>query len=222
MVSISSDREPILHVLVGEREISDPAALDITRELIESSGRVAVHLRARVPAVTLLSVARDLASRAWVSGGWCVVNGRPDVALAASAQAVQLGRTALPARAARRVLSGDSGVRIGVSVHSAVEAEVAAEDGASYLVAGTAYGTPSHPGVERVGPIGIKGCVAAIERFGVPLYAIGGVTVDRVDELIAAGAAGVVVGRAVWAAPDPSEAVRVLVDTLESALERRV
>jgi thiamine-phosphate diphosphorylase len=207
-------------VLVSERQLDDAAQLDMTRELIESSDRIAVHLRARVPAKLLFAAACDLSARAWVTGAWCVVNGRPDIALAASAQAVQLGRTALPIAAVRRVLSGDSGVRIGVSVHSPREAEVSAAEGANYLVAGTAFATPSHPGVDGIGALGIEEVVRAVDGLGVPVFAIGGVNRGRLGELVLAGVAGVVVGRAVWGSHDPVAATRAMVDEFESALAR--
>lgn len=214
----SSDRVPALHVLVSESELEDPAKLDITRELVESGPRVAVHLRARVAVVDLFRIARELGERARASGGWCVVNGRPDVALAASSQAVQLGRTALSVPETRRVLGPDSGVRIGVSVHEAWEAQVAAEEGASYLVAGTAYATPSHPEADGIGPQGIGDIVTAAGP-AVPVLAIGGVDRTRIGQLVAVGAVGVVVGRAVWGARDPMLAVRALTDVLAQGLE---
>jgi thiamine-phosphate pyrophosphorylase len=205
-------------VLVSAVELEDATALDITRDLVDIGPSVAVHLRARVSAALLFDVARDLAARAWASGAWCVVNGRPDVALAAGAQAVQLGRTALPIRSVRGLLPHDSGVRIGASVHGSREAEVAVEDGASYVVAGTAYPTPSHPGFEGIGAAGIAAVIRAVQRAGpgrpLPVLAIGGVDGSRLAKLVSVGVSGVVVGRAVWGAADPVVAARLLIDGL--------
>ena len=206
---------PALHVLVSEREIDRPASLEIARTLVELHPPVALHLRARIATRDLFEVARDLSARAWVSGGWCVVSGRPDVALAASAQAVQLGRTALTVSDAKRVLGADSGVRIGVSIHSDAEARAAAGDGADYVVAGTAFPTPSHPGEPGCGTEGIAAMRAAA---GLPTLAIGGVDTSRVSELVEAGSSGVVAGRAVWDAPDPvAAAVELSSELLEAA-----
>jgi len=217
-VSVSSDAFPSLHVLVSSGELDDPTSLDIARDLVDMGPRVAVHLRARVSAALLFDVARDLAARAWASGAWCVVNGRPDVALAAGAQAVQLGRTALSIRSVRGLLPLDSEVRIGASVHGAREAEMAVEDGASYVVAGTAYPTPSHPGLEGVGASGIATVIRAVEGAGpgspLPVLAIGGIGGTRLSDLVSVGVSGVVVGRAVWGEADPLAAARALVDGL--------
>ena len=162
----------------------------------------------------LFAIARDLSAGAWASGGWCVVNGRLDIALAASAQAVQLGRTALAVPDARTVLPADSGVRIGASVHSAAEAETAVRGGADYLVAGTVYATPSHPGDAGVGPEGLATMLEPSGGREVPVFAIGGIDRARVAEVVAAGASGVVVGRAVQSAADPIAAAEGLLDEL--------
>lgn len=206
-------------MLVSAAEIEDPIALDMARDLVDIGPAVAVHLRARVSAALLFEVARDLAARAWASGGWCVVNGRPDIALAASAQAVQLGRTALPVEVVRALFPDDRGVRIGASVHGPAEAEVAVAAGAGYVVAGTAYPTPSHPGTAGVGAAGIADVIGAVRRTAAgrrtPVLAIGGVDSTRLGELVSAGVSGVVVGRAVWGAEDPIEATMNLIEGLE-------
>lgn len=204
-------------MLVSEVELSRPTTFDAVRVLAEHPDRIGVHVRARMKTADLFQVARDLSGRAWVSGGWCVVNGRPDIALAASAQAVQLGRTALGVSDARAVLPEHSGVRIGASVHSSAEAARAAREGADYLVVGTIYPTPSHPGASGSGPEGVE---AVRESVGaMPVFAIGGVDGTRVAELMAAGASGVVVGRAVWDAADPIEAAEGLVAELRRSSE---
>ena len=193
-------------------------------ELLERLAPVAVHLRARITARRLFDVAAELAPIARRAGSWLVVNGRPDVALAAGARAVQLGRAALGVRETRRMVAVCAGRRaavggpgaargpgaagelaIGASVHDAEEALRATRAGADYLVLGTIYATPSHPGVEGGGPE----AVAAVRRrlasdHPPPILAIGGVRADRIEALLEAGAYGVVVGRAVWSAPDPA------------------
>jgi thiamine-phosphate diphosphorylase len=200
-------------VLVSEAELSDPATFEAVRALVEHPSRIAVHLRARMTAADLFDVARDLSARAWVSGGWCVVNGRPDIALAASAQGVQLGRTALRVSDVRPLLPEHSGVGIGASVHSSAEAARAARQGADYIVVGTIYPTPSHPGESGSGPAGVEAVREAVDEM--PVFAIGGIDESRVAELTAAGASGVVVGRAVWGAADPVEAAEGLMEELK-------
>ena len=210
-----------MHVLVSERELGDPRGpgeLAAVERVLERAAPVAVHLRARISPRRMFETADRLAPIASRAGSWLVVSGRPDVALAAGARAVQLGRTALGVEETRRVVEACAGrLAIGASVHDAEGALRAAREGADYLVLGTIYATPSHPGVEGSGP----GAVSAVRRRLAahrltvhrlsarpppPILAIGGVDADRVGEVTEAGAHGIVVGRAVWSAPDPARA----------------
>ena len=214
-------RPPALHVLLSAAELGDARRMGSVLEML-ALGSIGVHVRARAPARILYERSVELAHAARESGGWCVVNGRPDIALAASAQAVQLGRAALPAEAVARLRPDGSELRIGVSVHGSEEAVRAVRGGADYLVWGTAYETASHPERRGAGPAGLLDAVRALERAGspAPVLAIGGIDRDRVSELVSAGADGVVVGRAVWAAPEPVDAAAGLLRALEGAREK--
>lgn len=212
-MSGSSDPIPRLHILLGAERLSGDALRASTR-LYEAADPVALHVRARLDAARLFEAAERLVAAS--TRGWCVVNGRPDIALAAGAHAVQLGHAALPV-ADVRALAGGTDLRIGASVHDAREAEEAALDGADFLVVGTMYATPSHPGRTGSGPAGMARVAEAVAAAGhpdIPLLGIGGIDAGRIGPLVAAGARGVVVGRAVWAAPDP----RAAVARLEAAL----
>jgi len=206
------DPVPRLHVLVSEREVASAVALATVRTLLRDSRSIAIHLRARVPTRELYGLARELAGLA-EAGSWCVVNGRPDVALAASAQAVQLGHAALGVAVVRRLAPCGGDLRIGASVHRPDEALEAVTDGADYLVVGTVFDTPAHPGA-AAGPALIRTVSEALagRGSGRPILAIGGVTADRVAELARAGAHGVVVGRAVWGSTRPVRSARELVE----------
>ncbi len=210
---------PRLHVLVGDDELDRPDGPGTARLLLERLGSgVAVHLRARATARRLAGAARDLAAVAAGSGGWCAVNGRLDVALAAGAQAVQLGRGAIDPADARALIDRlGLPLRVGVSVHGAAESVDAAERGAQHLVLGTIFPTPTHPDRPGGGSALIREARDRLDRSGwreVPLLAIGGLGPERVAEALAAGAHGIVVRRAVWSAGDPLGAARALVERL--------
>jgi thiamine-phosphate diphosphorylase len=127
------------------------------------------------------------------------VNGRPDIAAAVGAHGVQLGAQDLTPAEARRVFPRGW---IGRSVHSVEEARAAVDEGADYLVAGPVYPTPTHPGRSA----GLR-LVESCAELGAPVIAIGGVTPERVPDLIAARAYGVAAIRALWHASDPAKAV---------------
>jgi thiamine-phosphate pyrophosphorylase len=179
--------------------------------VLEAGGEsVAVHLRPRsVPPLRCLELASELVPRADATGGWIVVNGRTDIARVAGAHAVQLGRGSLPIEAARRVL--DDTCAIGVSVHAPEESSEASSRGADYLLLGTIFPTPSHPGM----PVGGPELIAACASTGTPVIGIGGLDLESIGAVSSAGAHGVAVIRAVWQSDDPAAAVYRLVRILE-------
>lgn len=201
---------PRLHVLVPDAVAARPDFRETASALRErGAGRLALHLRLREASDRRLhELAASLAVEARAAGGWCVVNGRPDVALTARAQAVQLGAGALPVAEARAVVGGE--VALGASVHGPREARRAAEDGANLLLVGTIFPSPTHP--ERAGA-GLSR-VAACRDAGSPVVAIGGVTPSRVPAVLGAGAHGVAVLSGVWSADRPVEAAERYLDAL--------
>lgn len=170
---------------------------------------LALHLRLRRTGTpTLLRLARRLTDRARRAGGWCVVNRRVDVAMAAGAQGVQLGSGALPPREARRLLG--PAVAVGVSGHAPGDVRRARRAGANLVVLGTIYPTPSHP--DRPGA-GLSR-IAAGRDAGLPVVAIGGVTPERVPAVLGAGADGVAALRGVWGSESPEAAVARYLEAL--------
>jgi thiamine-phosphate pyrophosphorylase len=114
-----------------------------------------------------------------------LVNGRLDVALAAGADGAHLPAAGLPAAALRARFPG---ALLGVSTHRLDEVEQAWRDGADYVTFGPVYPTP---GKERYGPPAGIAALARAASIGIPVFALGGVTLDRLGEVASAGAAGV-------------------------------
>lgn len=100
---------------------------------------------------------------------------------------------------------------IGCSTHGAAEATSAALNGADFVVVGTIWSTPSHPGREGAGLARIR---ASVEDASSPVVAIGGVTPDRARQARDAGAWGVAVIRGVWESQDPAAAAGEYLDAL--------
>ncbi len=168
----------------------------------------AVQLREKdLPPDALLPLARRLrevtAGRALL-----IVNGPLEVALACNADGIHLPEAAqMVERPARPFL-------LGRSVHS-VEAALRAEaQGCDYLIAGPVYATRSHPGSPPAGASLIEEVSRAVR---IPVLAIGGVTAERVEEVVRAGASGAAVISAILAAPDPATAARDLRRALDAA-----
>ncbi len=163
-------------------------------------GATMVQLRLKdADARSLVEVGRALVASLPVP---VLVNDRADVALAAGAAGVHLGPDDLPVAAVRAF--APAGFIIGASVGS--DAELPAARGADYVGIGPVYGTPSKS--DAGAAIGIAEFARLARECGVPAVAIGGVTAATAGSLMAAGASGVAVIRAILGAPDPEGAAR--------------
>jgi thiamine-phosphate pyrophosphorylase len=150
--------------------------------------------------LALLEVFADACRR---HGRLLAVNDRADVALAAGAGVLHLGQDDLPVPVARRILGPDP--LIGRSSHSPAQADAAAaEPGVDYFCAGPLWTTPTKPGRPATG-LGLVGHVAQSAPVR-PWFAIGGISLARLDEVLTAGATRVVVVRAITEADDPAAA----------------
>jgi thiamine-phosphate pyrophosphorylase len=147
-------------------------------------------------------------------GTLLAVNDRADVAYAAGADILHLGQDDLPLPAARQILG--AGPLIGRSTHDAAQADRAsAEAGADYFCTGPCWPTPTKPGRPAPGlPLVAHAAALGTAR---PWFAIGGIDLDNLDQVTAAGATRIVVVRAITTAPDPAAATRALRDRLTNS-----
>ncbi len=144
------------------------------------------------------------------AGALTVVDDRPDIAVAVGAGGTHLGAHDLPLDAARRVVG--RGHVLGGTARDPGLAQALVAAGADYLGVGPAYATSTKDGLpDALGAAAVGAVAAAVD---VPVIAIGGVTVDRVPELLAAGAHGVAVVAALSDAADPAAATRALLAAL--------
>jgi thiamine-phosphate pyrophosphorylase len=159
----------------------------------------------------LLEVFADTCRR---HGRLLAVNDRADVALAAGSDVLHLGQDDLPVPVARRILG--PGPLIGRSSHSPAQADSASvEPGVDYFCAGPVWTTPTKPGRPATG-LGLLSRVAARQPAR-PWFAIGGISLARLDDVLAAGATRVVVVRAITEADDPAAAARAFAIRLREA-----
>ena len=150
-----------------------------------------------------LALLEVFASACQRHGRLLAVNDRADIALAAGADVLHLGQDDLPVPAARRILG--PAPLIGRSSHSPAQAGLAAaEEGVDYFCAGPVWTTPTKPGRPATG-LGLISHVASL-RTERSWFAIGGISFERLDDVLAAGATRVVVVRAITEADDPGAA----------------
>jgi thiamine-phosphate pyrophosphorylase len=194
---------PRLHLVTDDVVLRAPAFPEAARSILAAHGAaVALHLRGHgLGGGELFRLAALLAPVAAEAGALLLVNDRTDLALAAGAGGVQLGRRSLPLAAARRLLGAER--RLGYSAHSVEEVRRAEAAGADYLIFGTIFPSATHPGEATAG---VEGLRRAAHATTLPLLAIGGLTPARMGEVRAAGAYGVAVLGGVWHAKRPEAA----------------
>ncbi len=177
--------------------------------LAVEAGVDAVHLREKtLPAREMLVAVREIRQRVG-DRATVIVNDRVDVALVSGADGVELGEMGLPVADVRRLIGEN--VLIGRSVHDVAGARAAARDGADFVIAGHVYETASKPGQS---PRGLEFVAEIVANCAIPVIAIGGITPERVRDVLHAGAHGVAVVSGILAAPDPSVAARAFADAL--------
>lgn len=129
------------------------------------------------------------AAKAWSvarsAGVRLIINDRVDIALALTASGVHLGQDDLPPDAAREIL-GEQAI-IGFSTHTVTQAEQAARLPVDYLAIGPIFPTLSKENPDAV--VGLDGLRRVREVTGdIPLVAIGGIRLENIEEVLAAGA----------------------------------
>lgn len=127
----------------------------------------------------------------------CLVNDRPQLARAIDADGVHLGNDDLPPQAARRVVG--QGRIVGVTAHSLEEALVGQGGGADYLGFGTMFPTSTKVGLEIRGR---EEYARLGDRIDLPIFAVGGINLENLSELLEIGIRRVAVASAILQADD--------------------
>jgi len=157
----------------------------------------------------LLAQARELREATREHDALLIINDRADLALLADADGVHLGADDLAVRAARRLLGYER--IIGATANTAEQAAQAEAEGADYIGCGAMFPSATKPDREVVGPARLAEVAKAVR---IPVFAIGGIGLDRLEELLAAGARRVAVSAAIAAADDVEAATRAFIERL--------
>lgn len=136
-----------------------------------------------------------------------VVNDDVPLAVQSHAAGAHVGQDDLPAPAARRLLARGW---LGVSTHDVAQIDAAAAAGADYVGFGPCFPTATKGYTEGQPQPAIAAAVAAAQRHRLPLFAIGGITTERMALLRGAGVARIAVSSAILAAEDPGAATAKL------------
>jgi thiamine-phosphate pyrophosphorylase len=163
--------------------------------------------------VELLEAAAVFRRAADRHGALFLLNDRPDLVSSCRADGVHVGQDDVPVAEARKLAGPDA--IVGLSSHRSdqLDAALAAapESRPDYLSVGPVWETPTKQGRPAAGLAYVR---YAAERASLPWFAIGGIDLANVAEVLSAGAERIVVVRAIRDAADPAGAAAALSEVL--------
>ncbi|RUT35938.1 thiazole tautomerase TenI [Paenibacillus zeisoli] len=172
----------------------------------------AFHLRERLWSARKLSSAVEQLLEQGIPNSKLYVNDRVDIAMAYFLGGVQLGAESLSPLQAKALSEGK--LRIGRSVHNSEEISAACSNKADYCLYGHVYSTNSKAGLPGRG---IPELTLNCTLSPIPVIAIGGITPQRVKEVIQAGASGIAIMSGIMNAEDPAFAASEYRNALNEA-----
>ncbi len=143
-----------------------------------------------------------------------IINDRADIALAVEASGAHFGQEDLPIDVARRILPSQA--IIGASARTKDKIMEAISAGADYIGFGPVFRTSSKSDAEK--PKGLSELARFCQIASCPVIAIGGITLETVQDVMQCGAHGIAVISSVCTVEDPMQATRQLILEIQQGL----
>ena len=175
------------------------------RQLLEGGVDI-LQIRAKQrPEREILALADEIAPICREHGAPLILNDHPALVLRCpGATGAHLGQDDGPMRFAR--FASGVGAYLGRSTHSLDQARAARAEGADYLGFGPLFGTPTKPDYPPIGLGDIAAAHAAVPDR--PIFCIGGVKLENLPQVLAAGARRACIVSGLLLAADPREYAR--------------
>lgn len=179
------------------------APIDVLDAFLHGGAKL-VQLRDKTPASgERLALADEVVRRCRATAAVIVINDFVDIARMTGADGVHLGQDDLPVEDARRILGADA--LIGISTHGERQIAAAAATSPSYIAVGPIFSTTTKDTGYTARGLHLVRLAAATGR---PVVAIGGITLDRVPDVMRAGVAAVAVISDLLTGGDPEARTR--------------
>jgi len=192
-----------LYAIVDLNYVADSNVSSVTAKLLDGGVDV-LQLRAKNrPLPDVRRFASELRAQTAERGVPLIVNDHPEVAHDIGADGVHVGQDDMSVAEARAEIGADAVV--GKSTHSIAQAIAAASEGADYIGFGPLFATPTKPDYT---PIGLDRIAEAHQRVSIPIFCIGGIKLDNLAQVIAAGARRTVIVSGLLNAADVAEYAR--------------
>jgi thiamine-phosphate pyrophosphorylase len=150
-----------------------------------------------------------------------VINDRADLARLSAADGVHVGQEDLTPAAVRSLVG--EGAIVGLSTHTSEQVDRAVLEPVSYVAVGPVFGTSTKAtGFDPIGLEMVRASASVARSHGLPLVAIGGVTIENAQSVLDAGAASVAVISDLLAEGDPEARVRAYIERLTRSDAPRV
>ena len=196
--------------LITDRKAAARPLPEAVRLALEGGVR-AVQLREKdLPVRDLLSLARELRKITGEFGAKLFINDRVDVAVAVGADGVHLGQQSMPASAVRSIVG--KSMLIGVSAHTLEEARSAESESADFITFGPIFETPSK--MQYGAPVGLEALKTVRSDLLIPVYALGGIKSGNIIQVFKAGAKGIAMISAIFAAQDIQKAAQHTIEAI--------
>jgi len=182
------------------------ASMEWTIEQAAAGGATLFQLREKaLDDRRLLARAREVRHWTLRANALFIMNDRPDIARLANADGVHLGQDDMPVKEARQIMGVDA--IIGVSTHNLEQLQQAILDGANYIGIGPAFPTSTKPDITIAGLDYLR---TASEATSLPAFAIGGITPENIDAVMATGVKRVAVSSVIARAEEPVQVAAAL------------
>lgn len=163
-----------------------------------------LQLRAKkLGAAEIEEVAAKLHRLTSAAGVPLIINDYPEIAREVGAEGVHVGQDDLSIARMREMMGRDC--LVGRSTHSLAQARRAAEEGADYIGFGPLFATPTKPDYAA---IGLEEIAAVHAQVALPIFCIGGIKLENLPSVLAAGARRVVIVSGLLQAPDIAKYAR--------------
>ena len=201
------------YYLITDRKSCAPGSLPEAVEEACKAGIRAVQLREKdlsgQSLFDLASTIRQVTSR---YNAMLFINGRPDIARAVEADGVHCRENGLSPADINRYWPD---LMVAASVHSLESARKAQWEGADFLLFGPVFFTASKAKYGR--PQGLDKLKKIIAKTTLPVFAVGGITADRISSCMQAGAYGTAGISAIMKADNISQTVQNIQKEIQSA-----
>jgi thiamine-phosphate pyrophosphorylase len=173
-----------------------------------------IQLRAKDHATaTVAKIAAKLHRTTAERGVPLIINDHPEIARIVPAEGVHVGQDDMPIAEAREIAGPNC--LVGKSTHSVDQAIRAFYEGADYIGFGPIFATPTKPDYQ---PIGLDEIRKVHDAVRIPIFCIGGIKLDNLAEVLAAGARRVVIVSGLLQARDTASYARSTKKLLTSVL----